>query len=61
MGRDNHSYVNVGWISGYEKKYYLNGHAGAVKLMMDDIKEQNRICEGIKLIFIFHYSTKRYG
>jgi len=53
MGKNNHSYVNVGWCSGFEKKYYLNGHAAAVKLMMDDIKEQNKICEGITINLYF--------
>jgi len=46
MGRDKHSFVNVGWLNGMQRKYYLNECPDQVDQMINDIKRHNKIVLG---------------
>ncbi len=46
-GRDNHSHINVEWLTGFKRKYFLHKAPEQVNMMMQDIKQMNQIagCE----------------
>jgi hypothetical protein len=45
MGKDNHSYIQVNWITKMEKKFYIHHSANAIEELYAKIKYYNEICE----------------
>lgn len=46
MGINLHSHINVTWVTGYQRKYYLHSHPTQATEMIDNIKFINTRVEG---------------
>jgi len=44
-GKDNHSHIQVGWITQMEKKFYIHNSNTSIHELYNKIKYYNSICE----------------